>query len=444
MDWSLAAFAGLPRISLRQRKALLQQIIRSLHQEFSMKDLGSLNYFLGISTTRDSSRIFLSQKKYAFEILERASMVNCNPSQTPVDTESKLGATGDIVSDLTLYQSLADGTLSRYKARLVANGSTQLEGVDVDATFSPVVKPGTIRTVLSLATYRHWPMHQLDQIIRSLHQEFAMTDLGSLNYFFGISVTRDSSGLFLSQKKYVVEILDKAHMVNCNPSRTPIDTESKQGSDGDPISDPTLYQSLAGSLRYLTFTRLDISYDVQQSSKRPPTLSRSSAEAEYHGVANVVADTEPSRPVLTRNQLRSDGDMCMYALTFTLKWLFKNKHDEESTVIRNKSGLVVRRYRQEEGIEFEESFAPVARMEAIKIFLAYPAHKSFTVFQMDVKTAFLHGEKLVSWSSKKQDCTALSTVEAKHVSLSACCAQVLWMRTQLTDYLSFQQDSNLL
>nr|GEX10584.1 hypothetical protein [Tanacetum cinerariifolium] len=118
---------------------------------------------------------------------------------------------------------------------------------------------------------------------------------------------------------------------------------------------------------------------------------------------------EPSRPVLTRNQLRTDGDMCMYALTFkrmdvrvlvlapdnisplTLKWIFKNKNDEENTVIRNKSCLVMRGYHQKEGLDFEESFAPIARMEAIKIFLAYAAYKSFTVFQMGVKTAFLHG-----------------------------------------------------
>nr|GEV22961.1 hypothetical protein [Tanacetum cinerariifolium] len=76
---------------------------------------------------------------------------------------------------------------------------------------------------------------------------------------------------------------------------------------------------------------------------------------------------------------------------FTLKWLFKNKHDEENTVIRNKTHLVVRGYRQEEGIDFEESFAPVARMEAISIFLAYAIQKGFAVYQMDVKTAFLHG-----------------------------------------------------
>ncbi|GJW96712.1 retrovirus-related pol polyprotein from transposon TNT 1-94 [Tanacetum coccineum] len=71
--------------------------------------------------------------------------------------------------------------------------------------------------------------------------------------------------------------------------------------------------------------------------------------------------------------------------SLTLKWLFKNKHDEENTVIRNKTRLVVRGYRQEEGIDFKESFTPVARMEATGIFLAYAAYKSFIVFQMDVK-----------------------------------------------------------
>nr|GEW22215.1 retrovirus-related Pol polyprotein from transposon TNT 1-94 [Tanacetum cinerariifolium] len=75
----------------------------------------------------------------------------------------------------------------------------------------------------------------------------------------------------------------------------------------------------------------------------------------------------------------------------TLKRIFQNKNDEENTVIQNKSRLVVRGYRQEEGLDFKESFTPVARMEAIRIFLAYVTHKSFTVFQMDVKTAFFHG-----------------------------------------------------
>ena len=70
----------------------------------------------------------------------------------------------------------------------------------------------------------------------------------------------------------------------------------------------------------------------------------------------------------------------------------KNKLDEDGDVIRNKARLVAKGYNQEEGIDFDESFAPVARIEAILLFLAYAAHKSFTVYQMDVKTAFLYGE----------------------------------------------------
>ncbi|GJU66473.1 retrovirus-related pol polyprotein from transposon TNT 1-94 [Tanacetum coccineum] len=269
-----------------------------------------------------------------------------------------------------------------------------------------------------------------------------------------------------------------------------------------------------------------------------------------------------------------------------LKWLWKNKCDAENIVVQNKTCHVAKGYRHEEGIDFEESFAPVARLKAVRMFIAYDAYKNITIFQMDVKMAFLNGPlkeevyvsqpegfidlefsdyvyrlkkalyglkqapractpmvterldadlqgtptdqttyrrmigglmyltasrpdiafatfvcaryqarptvkhlkevkrifrylrqsynmglwypkdsgfeliaysdadharckddckstsiglqflggKLVSWSSKKQDCTAMSTAEAEYVSLSACCAQVIWMRTQLLDY----------
>nr|GEW74907.1 Gag-Pol polyprotein [Tanacetum cinerariifolium] len=265
----------------------------------------------------------------------------------------------------------------------------------------------------------------------------------------------------------------------------------------------------------------------------------------------------PSRPVQTRKQLATDPEMCMYALTVSttepknikeviadsawieamqeelhqfdklqvwelvdkpygktvirLKWLWTKKKDKDQTVIRNKARLVAKGYAQKEGIDFEESFAPVARLEAVQIFIAYAAHKSFPIYQMDVKTAFLNGplgeevyvaqpdgfvdpdhpekvyrlrkalyrlkqaprvwydellkfltskgftkdvdhvgcidsrkstykgiqflgDKLVSWMSKKQNCTAMSSAKSEYVALSASCAQVMWIRTQLQDY----------
>ncbi|GJX03877.1 retrovirus-related pol polyprotein from transposon TNT 1-94 [Tanacetum coccineum] len=145
----------------------------------------------------------------------------------------------------------------------------------------------------------------------------------------------------------------------------------------------------------------------------------------------------PTMPVQTRRQLATDPEMCMFALTVSivepknikeamadsawieamqdelhqfdrlkvwelvdkpfgkmiikLKWLWKNKKDEDQTVIRNKARLVAKGYAQEEGVDFEESFAPVARLEAVWIFVAHAAHKSFPIYQMDVKTAFLNG-----------------------------------------------------
>ncbi|GJV51264.1 retrovirus-related pol polyprotein from transposon TNT 1-94 [Tanacetum coccineum] len=125
-----------------------------------------------------------------------------------------------------------------------------------------------------------------------------------------------------------------------------------------------------------------------------------------HPLHKIIGD--PKSSVRTRGQL---ANSCLFACLLSsiepanmaealkdvdwtiikTKWIFKNKKDESNLVIRNKARLVAVGYCQQEGIDYDETFAPVARIEAIRLFLAYAAHKDFTVFQMDVKTTFLNG-----------------------------------------------------
>ncbi|GJV25762.1 retrovirus-related pol polyprotein from transposon TNT 1-94 [Tanacetum coccineum] len=104
-----------------------------------------------------------------------------------------------------------------------------------------------------------------------------------------------------------------------------------------------------------------------------------------HPIANVIGD--PSRSVSTRNKLQTDAMWCFFDAFLTLV-----KTDEFGRVLKNKARLVAQGFRQEEGINFEESFASVARIEAIRIFIANAAHKNMTIYQMGIKTAFLNGE----------------------------------------------------
>jgi hypothetical protein len=107
--------------------------------------------------------------------------------------------------------------------------------------------------------------HLLRKVILALQREFAMKDLGELHHFLGMQVQRTADGMVLSQRQYMLDILDRVGMAECKPCTTPVDTSPKTLADSRaPVADPSDYHSLVGALQYLTFTWPNIAYVVQQ------------------------------------------------------------------------------------------------------------------------------------------------------------------------------------
>ena len=255
----------------------------------------------------------------------------------------------------------SDGSLERYKARLVARGFQQEYGRDYDETFAPVAHMTTVRTLLAVASVRAWSISQLDvknvflngelreevymrpppgylvlegmvcRLRRSLYvlkqaprawfqrfasviiaagfspsnhdpalfiytsphgrtllllyvddmiitgddseyiafvkarlsEQFLMSDLGPLRYFLGIEVSSTSDSIYLSQEKYVQDLLARSCLIDHRTFETPIELNVQlRATDGKPLTDPTRYRHIVGSLVYLAVTRPDISYAV--------------------------------------------------------------------------------------------------------------------------------------------------------------------------------------
>nr|GEX28355.1 integrase, catalytic region, zinc finger, CCHC-type, peptidase aspartic, catalytic [Tanacetum cinerariifolium] len=189
----------------------------------------------------------------------------------------------------------------------------------------------------------------------------------------------------------VVDLVD-------SPVSTSIDQDSPSTSipsTQDQENSPIIYQDFEESPKTPTFHDDPLHESLHEDSTSQGSSSnmrQTHTLFEYlgrwtkdHPIANVIRD--PSRSVSMRKELQTNTMWCYFDAFLT-----SVKTDEFGMVLKNKARLVAQGFRQEEGIDFEESFAPVARIEAIRIFIANEAHKNMTIFQMDVKTEFLNGE----------------------------------------------------
>nr|XP_020151339.1 uncharacterized mitochondrial protein AtMg00810-like [Aegilops tauschii subsp. strangulata] len=198
--------------------------------------------------------------------------------------------------------------------------------------------------------------------------------MGSLHHFLGINVHHHTTGLHLSQEQYALEILDRAGMLNCKPAPTPVDTTSKlSATAGAPFHDPSLYRSLAGALQYLTLTRPDISYVVQQCC----LFMHDPREAHFQLVKHVLRYVRDTTQLSLQFYRSSGGDLTAYS-------------------------------------DADWAGCPDTRKSTSR----------FAVFL---------GNKLVSWSLKRQNTVSRSIAVAEYKGIASAVAEAVWLRQLLTE-----------
>jgi hypothetical protein len=168
------------------------------------------------------------------------------------------------------------GVVTRNKARLVAKGYSQVEGLDFDETYAPVARLESIRILLAYATYHGFKLYQMDvksvflngpikeevyveqppgfedKFSRIMIQKFEMSMMGELKYFLGFQIKQLQEGTFISQTKYIQDILKKFGMKDGKPIKTPVGTNGHLDLDTEGKSiDQKVYRSIIGSLLYL-------------------------------------------------------------------------------------------------------------------------------------------------------------------------------------------------
>nr|GEZ12280.1 hypothetical protein [Tanacetum cinerariifolium] len=483
------------RVYNRQTKKIMETMIvsfdelsaMSFEQRSSKPGLNSMTYgqiSLGLDLTHALSTITMQQPTEGeLDLLFEAiydDFIGGQPSATartvsPAQEPQFLPAP-DNISPLTLkwlFKNKHDEeqTVIRNKSHLVVRGYRQEEGIDFEESFAPIF--------LAYAAHKSFMVFQMNVKTAFLHgslkddvyvcQPEGFIDADHPSYVFklkkalyglkqALRAWYDELSTFLRQNHFFKGTIDPTLFIRRFQDDILVDSgfELTGFSNADYAGCKDTFKSTSGGDQFLG-EKLDVDELNPNAMVNGNTFVNPFANSSTSAAASSShQNMDPSN--MHTNQLRSDGEMYMYALSvstmelknvkeamndptwidsmqeellqfkrldvcvlvpapdnispLTLKWLFKNKHDEEQTVIKNKSHLVVRGYRQEEGIDFEESFAPVARIEAIRIFLAYAAHKSFTVFQMDVKTAFFHG-------SLKEDvyvCQPKGFIDADHPS----------------------------
>ncbi|GKE17903.1 ribonuclease H-like domain-containing protein, partial [Tanacetum coccineum] len=279
----------------------------------------------------------------------------------------------------------SNGDIERHKAKLVAKGYNQREGVDYDETFSLIVKIVTVRCLINIAVNNGWPLFQLDVnnafLYGNLTEEVYMTlppGYFSVNDQRFCKVLKNENGICLSQRKYRLELLSEYGLLACKPSQTPIESKLIVGDKPTNKKDKYLkniteYQKPLGKLIYLTHTRLGISYVVHSLSQ----FMHSSLESHLKLGFKILRYLKQSPGKGIMISKGNNMNLCSYSDSDYAKYRIKRR--------------------------FVTGFA---------IFM---------------------GNSLISWKSKKHFVVSRSSVEAEYGALASATCEVIWLTNLLQD-----------
>nr|GEZ88461.1 retrovirus-related Pol polyprotein from transposon TNT 1-94 [Tanacetum cinerariifolium] len=237
--------------------------------------------------------------------------------------------------------------------------------------------------------------HMLIKAARTIENLGKLQPKAVIGIFIGYAPTKKAFRIHNRRTRQIVETIH----VDFDELTT---MASEQSSSGPALNEMTpatissgLVQKSSSSTLYVPPSRNDWDFLFQlmfdELLNPPPSVDHQAPEV-IAPIADVIPPVQADSTGLPSLILvDQDAPSPNKVMVITLKWIYKVKLDKLGGILKNKARLVARGYRQKEGIDFAESFALVARLEAIRIFLAYTAHKNMVVYQMDVKIAFLNG-----------------------------------------------------
>ncbi|XP_057990269.1 disease resistance protein RPV1-like [Hevea brasiliensis] len=314
-----------------------------------------------------------TDQKWVAAMKEELNMIEKNQTWELVDRSKDKKAIG--VKWVYRSKLNSDGSVNKYKARLVVKGYAQMFGVDFSKIFAPVARMDTIRMLLAVATQKDWVVHQLDvkssflnghleeeifveqpqgsrkELIDKFKEEmkdvFEMTDLGNMTFFLGMQVQQKQNEIFVCQQKYAKEVLKKFNMEECKSTATPMNQKEKFcQEDGVEKVNERMYRSLIGYLMYLTATRrisffmviqIVIGLDaltICEAPQKQEVIAQSTAEAEYVAAVAAVNQTLWIRKLLTDLHMKQEESTQIFvdnqaAISIANNPMFESKLVEE-------------------------------------------------------------------------------------------------------------------